>query len=219
MLKRSITYENPFTGEKVTEEHYFHVSKADLVEMQLEEHNTTYIDKKGHKLVGMQAKIQRMTDSEDGRAIMTEIKDIIRRAYGVRDGDQHRKTKEISDEFLSSAAFSQLFFELCTDPTAAADFINAVIPSNLDEIASEIQVRAEKAAQQHKYLQAASEPNKSKEQPETAVSDEASSQRKREIASATSEYPVTLTRNEIIEMGDEELKTGISEGRYKLSQS
>jgi hypothetical protein len=38
LVKKTITYMNPFTEKMVTEEHYFHISKADLVEMEMEEH-------------------------------------------------------------------------------------------------------------------------------------------------------------------------------------
>jgi hypothetical protein len=65
LIKKDIKFENPFTEETVTEEHYFHISKADLVEMELEEHNNTY-ERDGETLTGMQAKLQRIIDSNDG---------------------------------------------------------------------------------------------------------------------------------------------------------
>jgi hypothetical protein len=37
------------------------------------------------------------------------------------------------------------------------------------------------------------------------------------IAAATSERPVELTRVDLIEMNDQELKDGLADGRYKLS--
>jgi hypothetical protein len=117
LLKRDITYENPFTGGQVTETHYFHISKTDLVEMELEEHGNTYV-KDGEELTGMQAKLQRIVDSEDGKAIMAEFKDIIRRAYGRKEGERFRKSQEIWDDFAASEAFSQLLWELCTQAEA-----------------------------------------------------------------------------------------------------
>jgi hypothetical protein len=124
LLKLPITYDNPFTNQPVTEEHFFHISKADLVEMEIEEHGQTYL-KDDTELTGMQAKLQRIIDAEDGKAILSELKDIIRRAYGQKDGDRFRKSKEISDDFLASEAFSQLLFDLCTDGDKAAQFMNA----------------------------------------------------------------------------------------------
>jgi hypothetical protein len=49
MLKKRITFTNPFTDQEVTEEHYFHISKADLVEMEMEEHSARYM-KDGEEL-------------------------------------------------------------------------------------------------------------------------------------------------------------------------
>jgi len=142
MIKKRITYENPFTNQQVTEEHYFHISKADLVEMEMSEHGVKYTAQDGEELTGMRAKIQRIIDSEDGKAIMTELKDIIRRAYGKKDGDRFVKSPEIADTFMGSEAFSQLFFELCTDAKAASDFIAGVVPGNLEQIAAEVAAQA-----------------------------------------------------------------------------
>jgi hypothetical protein len=146
MLKKTITYENPFTEQMVTEEHYFHISKADLVEMEMEEHKDEYTDKQGKKLTGMQAKLQRIVDSEDGKAIMSEFKEMIRRSYGKKDGDRFRKSADIWEEFASSEAFSQLLFDLCTNAAAAAEFINGIVPGNLDQIAAEVRQQAEQQA-------------------------------------------------------------------------
>jgi hypothetical protein len=144
LIERKITYTNPFTDEEVTETHYFHISKADLVEMEMEEHNAAYRAKNGQELTGMQAKLQRIIDSEDGKAIMFEFKDMIRRAYGIRDGNSFRKSAEIWDQFSSTEAFSQLLFELCTNAQKGAEFFNGVVPGNLEQIAAEVRAIAEK---------------------------------------------------------------------------
>jgi hypothetical protein len=142
LLKKTITYTNPFTDEEVTEDHYFHISKADLVEMEMEEHKAEYTSKNGEKLTGLQAKLQKIVDSEDGKAIIAEFKDIIRRAYGKKDGDRFLKSKEIWEEFSSTEAYSQLIFEVCTDAKVSGEFINGIIPNNLEQIAKEIREQA-----------------------------------------------------------------------------
>jgi hypothetical protein len=141
VLKKTITYENPFTEQQETEEHYFHISKADLVEMEMEEHAAIYV-KDGETLTGMRAKLQKIVDSNDGRAIMAEFKDIIRRSYGRKDGDRFLKSKTAWEDFEASEAFSQLLFELCTDPSAAADFVNGIVPGNLEQVAAEVREQA-----------------------------------------------------------------------------
>lgn len=195
MLKKTITYDNPFTDEKVTEEHYFHISKADLVEMEMEEHGTKY-RKDGKELTGMQAKLQKIIDSEDGKAIMTEFKDIIRRSYGKKDGDRFLKSPAIWADFSATEAFSQLLWELCTNAMAAAEFMNGVVPANLDQIAAEVR---EQAAKQQLELQ----PESKTETDPTGLTN--------------GETPRVLTQAEMTEMDSDELKTGLATGRYKLS--
>ena len=199
MLKKVIVYTNPFTDQEVTETHYFHISKADLVEMEMEENKAAYTDKEGNQLSGMQAKLQQIVDSEDGKAIMAEFKDIIRRAYGKKDGDRFLKSPTIWEEFASSEAYSQLIFEICTDAGASADFINGIIPNNLDQIAREVREQAEKAERDEAAGPKASlavEPSNG----DTAVPE-----------------PRLLTREEMVAMDHTELSSGLAEGRYKLS--
>jgi hypothetical protein len=126
VLKKCITYED-FNGEEVTEELYFNLSKAELVELELSRPG------------GMQEHLQKIVESEDGKAIITEFKELILMSYGQRseDGKRFIKNQELRDEFASTEAYSQLFFELCTDAEKAAEFVNGIIPTGLaDEVAS-----------------------------------------------------------------------------------
>jgi hypothetical protein len=232
LLRRNITYENPFTEKEVTEEHYFHISKADLVEMELEEHGTTYT-KDGEELTGMRAKLQSIVDAEDGKAIMAEFKDIIRRSYGRKEGERFVKRAEYWDDFAASEAFSQLLFELCTDPGAAAEFVNGVVPGNLDQIAEEARKQAETVAA-GRAAQEAAKAKSSAATSETAtpaegklsegtaqvmdaLSDEAP--RLKEIEDATSENPVTLTEAEVRVIDSDDLRSGLATGRYKIAST
>lgn len=143
MLKKTITYVNPFTDQQVTEDHYFHLSKADLVEMEVEEHSAKYTNKAGEELTGMQAHLQRIVDSEDAPAVLKEFKSILRRSYGKKDGDRFIKNPEIWAEFEGSEAYSELVFSLLTNSDELAKFIESVIPGNLEQIAKEVAARAE----------------------------------------------------------------------------
>lgn len=202
MLKKTIKYTNPFTDEEVSEEHYFHISKADLVQMEMEEHGDRY-KKDGQELTGMQAKLQRIVDSQDGRAIMQEIRDIIRRSYGKKDGDRFIKSPVVWENFASTEAYSQLIFDLCTDAGAAAEFMNGIIPNNLEQVAAEVRAIAEKEEVEEPTPVPASAENGGAEAqppvPETKVE------------------PRVLTAGEISDMDAEELKAGLADGRYKLS--
>ena len=197
MLKKTITYINPFTEKEVTEEHYFHISKADLVEMEMEEHGSKYT-KDGNELTGMQAKLQKIIDSEDGKAIMTEFKDVIRRAYGKKDGDRFLKSKDIWEDFSATEAYSQLLWELCTNAEAAGDFMNGIVPGNLEQISAEVRAQAEKQS----ASLAPTEKSGDGSDP-TGLTDETT--------------PRVLTKAEMTEMDSDELKSGLATGRYKLS--
>lgn len=117
MLKKSIKYTD-FNGKERTEDFYFNLTRAELATMEL--------STKG----GMKEKIEQIVESNNGEEIITFFLDIIRRAYGERseDGRVFNKSNELSNLFVNSAAYDVLFMELVTDPRAAADFINAVLP-------------------------------------------------------------------------------------------
>ena len=61
------------------------------------------------------------------------FKDIILMSYGEKsfDGKRFVKRDEIRDGFAQTEAYSNLFMELITDDKAAAEFINGILPSDL----------------------------------------------------------------------------------------
>jgi hypothetical protein len=219
VLKKKITYENPFTGMERTEEFYFHLSKADLVRMEVEEHQETYTAKDGTELTGMQARLQRIVDSEDGKAMMPVFEDIIRRTHGRKDGDRFIRSEAIWEDFRGSGAFDALLFELCTNAGAAADFVNGAIPANLESLTKEI--RAQAAAQTEAKKPAAKKKAAVKGKPAASVvevKDEGlSADRLEEIEQASVEYPVTLKASELGNLQPEDLQTGLASGKYKLA--
>ena len=66
------------------------------------------------------------------------FKDLVLKAYGVKSDDGRRfiKSKELSDEFSQTEAYSQIFMELATDDKAAAAFINGIVPADLAQKAA-----------------------------------------------------------------------------------
>lgn len=120
MLKKTITYTD-YNGTERTEDHYFNLSKAELMEMEM---GTTG---------GLAEMIKRIVDAKDAPAIVKIFKDLILKAYGVKsaDGKRFMKSEEISTEFAQTEAYSILFMELATDADAAAAFINGIVPADL----------------------------------------------------------------------------------------
>ena len=130
MFKKEITYTD-FNDDTVTEVHYFHLSKAELIELQM--------SKKG----GLDKWIENIIASSDGKVIMEEFKRLILLCYGEKSDDGRRFTKNaaIREQFASSEAYSTLFVELCTDSEAAAAFVNGVVPKNLEKGFAKMKVR------------------------------------------------------------------------------
>lgn len=127
MLKKTIKYEN-FNGEEVVEDFYFHLSKAELVEMELSHEG------------GLSEALTRIVVAEDTKSIIKEFKDIVLGSYGQKSPDGRRfiKNQQLRDEFESTEAYSTLFMELVTDTDAAIEFINGVIPKSLAEEAAKV---------------------------------------------------------------------------------
>ena len=122
MLKKTITYED-FNGETVSEDFFFHLSKAELVEMEMSHDG------------GLADSLQKIIADQDGKSIIAEFKNIILGAYGKRseDGKRFVKNATTREEFESSEAYSALFMELVTNADAAVEFINGIVPGNLGE--------------------------------------------------------------------------------------
>lgn len=117
MYTKKITYHD-FDGNEVTEDFHFNLMKSELMEMEME-----------HK-GGMKAYIERISKAQDTKELSSVFKDLIGRSFCVRNpnGKGALKSKELSEEFLCSEAYSELFMELLTDANKAAEFINGITP-------------------------------------------------------------------------------------------
>lgn len=120
MLKKTITFED-YDGKMVSEDYYFHLSKAELVQLELEETG------------GFGEMLQRIAAEENHKEIVKQFQRIIKISYGKKaeDGRRFSKSPEILAEFVESPAYSELFVELSTDSTAAVNFVRGVMPSGL----------------------------------------------------------------------------------------
>lgn len=122
MLKKSITYKN-YDEESVTEDFWFHLTKAELVELRMS---------KGE---GFDAVLAKMAATNDMAAMLPLFREVIALTVGERDEVRKRfvKSKEYTDNFMYSEAYSELFVEFMTDPSAFVTFINSVVPKELAE--------------------------------------------------------------------------------------
>ncbi len=117
MLKKTITYVD-FNEETVSEDFYFHLSQAELVELEMSHDG------------GLSDSLKKIIEAEDGKAIIAEFKNIILSSYGKKSGDGRRfiKNQILRDEFESSEAYSVLFMELVTETDKAIEFVNGIVP-------------------------------------------------------------------------------------------
>lgn len=122
MLKKTITYKD-FNDVERTEDFYFNLTKAEVMEMEM---STTG---------GLAEMIQRIVAAQDAPAIIKIFKDLLLKAYGEKspDGKRFVKTQELRDAFEQTEAYSILFMELATDDKKAADFINGIVPADINQ--------------------------------------------------------------------------------------
>jgi hypothetical protein len=120
MFKKTIKFTN-FNDEDVEKDFYFHMSKAELVEMAANGE--------------MQARLTKIMNSNDNQEILREFTEIIRKAVGIRseDGERFIKSDEARSQLFDSAAFDELIIELMTGSTAAADFVKQLIPEKMQK--------------------------------------------------------------------------------------
>lgn len=120
MLKKTITYTD-YNDVERTEDFYFNLSKAEIAEMELSTEG------------GFAEMIQRIVNAKDAAAIVDIFKKMILKAYGIKsdDGKRFMKSKEISEAFSQTEAYSQLFIELSTNADAGAAFVKGIMPADM----------------------------------------------------------------------------------------
>lgn len=117
MLKELIEYTD-FDGNKRSEYHYFNFTEAEIQEMNLRSPG------------GLEARLKRITETQDQNEMVDYFKSLILDSYGVKSEDGRRfiKSKELSEDFSQTGAYSALFMRLSTDTDYAVKFVNGIIP-------------------------------------------------------------------------------------------
>jgi hypothetical protein len=120
MLKKTVTYVD-YNGVERTEDFYFILSKAEVAEMELSVEG------------GFSKMLEEIVKSKDNVRIMELFKQMVLKAYGEKSADGKRfvKSKELSEAFSQTEAYSEIFMELALDEKAAAAFVNGIMPANL----------------------------------------------------------------------------------------
>lgn len=131
MLQKSIKYVD-YNGVEREEKFLFNLSKAELMEMEMVTEG------------GLAEMIKRIINAQDGASIVKTFKDLILKAYGEKSPDGKRFIKvndqglPLSIAFSQTEAYSELFMELATDSNAAAQFVQGIVPGDIDLASAEL---------------------------------------------------------------------------------
>ena len=130
MFKKVHTYVD-YNGNERTETFYFNLTKAEAIEMELTKEGT------------LSEWIQKVIDTNNVPEIISLFKEIVLKSYGEKSSDGRRfiKSRELSEAFSQTEAYSDIFMELATDANAAAEFVNGILPKDIIENSEELQQR------------------------------------------------------------------------------
>ena len=122
MYKIREKYED-YDGNERVEEFYFNLTKAEITDMELTTEG------------GMSTMLNRIIAAKDTSKLIAVFKDLILRSYGQKSPDGRRfiKSDELTKEFTETPAYSQIYLRLATDDKAATEFVNNVIPKDLQK--------------------------------------------------------------------------------------
>lgn len=116
MLRKTITYTD-FEGVERKEEHYFNLTKAEMIEF-----DAMYADRGG-----VMKYLTWLVENQKQNELIMAFKELILRSYGERDSNgRFFKNQAIRDAFMSTEAYSELFMEISASEQNAAAFVNGL---------------------------------------------------------------------------------------------
>ena len=133
MTYETITYTD-YNGVTKTRKFYFNINKSELIRLETSTPG------------GIAKNLDEAAKAKDAPKLMKFFEDIIALSYGEKseDGERFIKSKELSEAFMQTEAYNQLFTELLTDPNKASSFVNKIFPKELVEQAQKEQMAEKK---------------------------------------------------------------------------
>ena len=122
MYIRKITFTD-YNGLEHTRTYYFNLSKSELLRLQLSIGG------------GLTEYAKRLMDTEDMVHLSELFEKLILMSYGEKTDDgmhfikEDENGKKLADMFKQTAAYDELYTELCTNEQSAIEFFNSVIPA------------------------------------------------------------------------------------------
>lgn len=127
MLKETVTYTD-YDGKERTEDLYFNLEKHELIDLAFDLPDDIIVaDEETGEI-----KENHMVEKLGDKGIYKFIKDVIKKAYGVKSADGRRfiKSDELTLEFTQTPMYDSILTKLTSDNDAATKFITTVIPAN-----------------------------------------------------------------------------------------
>ena len=120
MFGRTFVYKD-YNGNTQKETWYFNLDKAELLKMELGAWG------------GLDAMLKRLMREENPEKIVEMFEKIILGAVGEKspDGRKFIKNEQIREDFRSTPAYSELFYELVMDAEKANAFLKGCLPEDL----------------------------------------------------------------------------------------
>ena len=142
MIKRTLTFEDPFTEESVTQDYYFHLSKADIIRIMGR-------DREGD----WEKYVQNVVESGDSDTIFNFIEDIIKQSVGKRTPDGlFVKPRDYAEAFVASEAYGELVVELIQNEKMAKEFFRGVVGKKSFEQKKQLEsVTGDKGGKRHNH--------------------------------------------------------------------
>jgi hypothetical protein len=133
MTYETITYTD-YNGVTKTRKFYFNINKSELIRLEASTPG------------GIAQALDEAAKAKDARKLMKFFEDIIALAYGEKseDGERFIKSKELSEAFMQTEAYNQLFTDLLTNADKASNFVNKIFPKELVEQAQKEQTAEKK---------------------------------------------------------------------------
>lgn len=104
----------------------FHLSKAELMDMQLSE------------VGGMKNLLDRMIEEQDNTKLAKYFKDLLLMSYGEKAPDGKHFLKEDEDghklyrKFMQTEAYSEMYMWLLTGEEAVLEFVKGIMPEDIE---------------------------------------------------------------------------------------
>lgn len=119
MVIETITCKD-FDKNERTETLYFNLTKAECMEMEMVTEG------------GLKEYLEKIVKDGDNQKIVDFFKMFILKAYGEKSADGHyfRKSKQRSEDFASTEAYSELFMKLINDGEYMKTFVANMLPGD-----------------------------------------------------------------------------------------